>query len=675
MGHCGNRLGAGSKILCGVMLIAASVAWADDPQQDLGSLTLEQLMNIQVEGAALHLQTLRDAPASITVITAEDIYKYGYRTLGEAMGSVLGFTLNDNRTYQTVGVRGLNLPWDFGSRILVLVNGHDMADHVFDSMLWFGDDFPIDMRLVKRIEIIRGPSSALYGSNGELATINIITKPPGEAVPASLSTQVGSFGEKKAQMMATVSIGKHAKMLFSGTVFNDSGESPLYFPGLDTPETNHGQALRMDAQKGYHFFSNLTWRNWNITASLSDRDKIQPVSWGNTIFNDRGTHVDESANYVDAAYTREFARGTLRWRTYYDQDHLRGRFDYPLNTGGESGLAVEDNRTGSYSDWIGTQLTYRFDLAPLGALTVGGETEIDLRTFQGSKDVSPVPIELVNIDVRDKRYALFLQEERKLSSQWTLNLGIRFDDSWYRRDFISPRAALIYQPSADWTYKFLYGRSFKNPSAFDLFYQDGRTNVANPDARPEKVDTVEVDVERKIGRRINLVTAAYGYRMHDFLVNVFTPSGVGKTQNAGRIHSEGFGLELQTRPAAWLEAAGSYSVQAADYDPSDTTLPNSPSQVAKLHFAVPLGRKFSFSGGMQYYNSRETIAGAALPPVYLADFTLTSRRLLANFDMRAGLRNAFNRNYSDPVALTPSVDSMQQSGRSFFVELIVHGGQ
>jgi hypothetical protein len=49
--------------------------------------------------------------------------------------------------------------------------------------------------------------------------------------------------------------------------------------------------------------------------------------------------------------------------------------------------------------------------------------------------------------------------------------------------------------------------------------------------------------------------------------------------------------------------------------------------------------------------------------------------LLANFDMRAGLRNAFNRNYSDPVALTPSVDSMQQSGRSFFVELIVHGGQ
>ena len=306
-------IGLGLALLCGLMLLAALPLWADDPapdtpSQDLTSLTLEQLLNVRVEGAALHLQTLRDAPASVTVITAEDIYKYGYRTLGEAMASVRGFTLSNNRTYQTVGVRGFNLPWDYGSRILVMVNGHDMADHVFDSMLWFGDDFPIDMHLVKRIEIIRGPSSALYGSNGEFATINIITKPPEEAGPPSLSTEFGSFGEKKAQMMATVPIGKRAKVLLSGTVFNNSGESPLYFPGLDTPENNYGRALRMDGQKGYHFFSNLTWRGWNITAVLSNRNKIQPVSWGDTVFNDRGTHLDETANYLDASYTREFAR-------------------------------------------------------------------------------------------------------------------------------------------------------------------------------------------------------------------------------------------------------------------------------------------------------------------------------------------------------------------------------
>jgi len=664
-------------LLCGLVLLA-TVAWADDdnpgaPQQDLTSLTLEQLLNVRVEAAALHSQTLRDAPASVTVVTAEDIYKYGYRTLGEAMASVRGFMLNDNRTYQSVGVRGFNLPWDYGSRILVMVNGHDMADHVFDSMLWFGDDFPIDMHLVKRIEIIRGPSSALYGSNGEFATINIITKSPDEVGSPSLSTQFGSFGEKNAQMMAEVPAGKTAKLLLSGTVFNNSGESPLYFPGLDTPANNHGQAINMDSQKGYHFFANLTWRGWNITAVLSNRNKIQPVSWGPTVFNDRGTHVDETANYVEAAYTREFARGTLRWRAYYNQDRLRGRFDYPLNFGGDSGLVVEDNRTASDSDWIGTQLTYRFEVARIGTLTAGAEAEIDTRISQSAQDVSPVPIEFVNIDRGDKTYALFLQDERRLSSRWTMDLGVRWDGSAYRRSFISPRAALIYQPSTNWTYKFLYGRSFRNPTAFDLFYDDGVVGIANPYAKPEKVDTVEVDVERRIGKRMNLVTAAYGYRLRDFLVSVYTPSGAAQTQNAGKIHAKGFEMELQARPAEWLEATASYSLQSADTDAAD--LPNSPLHLAKLHFAVPLGRKFDLSSGMQYISSRESLANTSLRPFYLADFTVSSHRLLPNFDVRAGLRNAFNSTYYDPIALNPMVDAMQQPGRTFFVELIVHGAR
>jgi len=665
-------------LLCGLILLGTAPAWADDDNpgagpQDLTSLTLEQLLNIRVEAAALHPQTLRDAPASVTVITADDIYKYGYRTLGEAMASVRGFMPNDNRTYQSVGVRGFNLPWDYGSRILVMVNGHNMADHVFDSMLWFGDDFPIDMHLVKRIEIIRGPSSALYGSNGEFATINIITKPPDEAGPASLSTELGSFGEKKAQMMAEVPAGKTAKLLLSGTVFNDSGESPLYFPGLDTPANNHGQAIDMDGQKGYHFFANLTWRNWNITAVLSNRNQIQPVSWGDTIFNDRGTHVDETANYVEAAYTREFSRGTLRWRIYYNQDHLRGRFEFPLSSAGIPGLGVEDNRSAADSDWVGTQLTYRFDVAHLGTLTAGAETEIDLRTLQSSQDFPPDPGERVNINIRDKMYALFVQDERKLSSRWTLDLGLRLDGSAYRQSFVSPRAALIYQPSLNWTYKFLYGRSFRNPSAFDLFFEDGLTAVANPYARPEKVDTFEVDVERKIGKRLNLVTAGYGYQLSDFLATVYTPSGLGQTQNTGTIHAKGFEVELQARPATWLEATASYSLQLADTDAAD--LPNSPQHLAKLHFAVPMGSKFDLSSGMQYISSRLTLADASLKPVYLADFTVSSHRLLPNFDVRAGLRNAFNSNYYDPIALNPRVDSMEQPGRTFFVELIVHGGR
>ena len=668
-------MGHRSTLVCSLALLLIVPGWADD-SKDLGSLTLDQLMDIKVEGAALHPQSLADAPASVTIITAGDIHKYGYRTLAEALNSVRGFYASNNRTFQTIGVRGFSFPGDYASRVIVMVNGHNMADNVLNFELYFGRDFPIDMNLIQRIEIIRGPSSALYGSNGVFATINIITKSPAEAGPPSLTADIGSFGEREGQVMAAGSLGKNVKVLFSGSVFNDSGESPLFFPEFNAPETNNGQAVHMNGERGYHFFSNLVWRNWNITAAFADRREIQPISWGPTIFNDRGTSVDDVRNYVQAEYRREIAGGALRWRTYYDAFHDRDRFDFPLDSSGASGPGIEDNRQALLGDELGTEIDYRFDLAHFGTLTAGAEGKFDLRNIQSSQDVLPVPAAIMKIDRPDKSFALFVQDERKLSDRWKLDLGLRFDYSSYRQSFVSPRAALIYRPSSRWTYKFLYGRGFRNPSAFELFFDDGgRSGAPNPNARPEKADTVEVDVERKLGKRMNVVAAAYGYRLRDFLVGVYNDAGVIQYQNLGRIRSTGFEIEVNGQPSAWLEATGSYAIEKSDDNDPDGHLENSPTHLAKLRFAVPWGRRFDVSSGMQYSSSRRTLAGAYTTPVCLADLTITSKQLLPNFDIRFGLRNTFNRQYSDPVALSPLVDTMRQPGRSFFVELIAHAAR
>lgn len=646
--------------------VPAAFAQTSPTQDTTSEKTLFEDMPV-VEAAALHAQSLEDAPASVTVITAADIRKYGYRTLGEALASVRGLYITSDRIYHYVGVAGFSIPGDYNTRFLVLLNGHPLTENIYNSNGFFGQDFGLDMDLVQRIEVIRGPTAALYGSNGILATINIVTKSPVDVQRLRVTTETGSFGEKKAELSTSVYLGDGANLLLSGSVFNNSGQD-LYFPQFNSPATNYGWSDGVDDERGYHTFANLVWRDWSVTAYFNSREKQAPVPWSNSIFPDKGSRVRDSRNFVEATYTRGVgADRQLRWQLYYDNYRYDDRFDYPDAAG-----SLDDIRTRNRGDWAGSELTYRFPETSKASLTFGAQINFELRNLQQGYQAAPTYELLADVGKPDRSFALFAQQEFNLSRRWKASLGLRFDESLNFGDFVSPRLALVYQQSAATTFKFIYGRPYRNPSTFERYYDDGGYScVSNPGLRRETANTFEASAERKLSREFSVLADFYHYRISDMIGAVNIAPGVQQYENGAEDRSTGVETELKGKLRPDFEAAASFAYDVAIDARVQRSLPNSPHQIGKLRFSKSfLKDKLILSSSTQYLGRRETLSEAVMRPVWLEDITLTTRRLHPDFDLQFGIRNALNWRYADPVYLV--IDQMQQDGRSLFVKLIWH---
>jgi outer membrane receptor protein involved in Fe transport len=369
---------------------------------------------------------------------------------------------------------------------------------------------------------------------------------------------------------------------------------------------------------------------------------------------------------VNAAYKHKLGGGDLRFQFSYDNYRYADRFD--LLT--EDGLVPRSSL--AQGDWLTGQLTYQFHAGVLGTLTAGAMATSDLRDLQTDMELRPEPVEVVRIDRPERSGALFLEQEKRLSPRWKIDLGLRLDESRYYGHFLSPRVALAYEPSPKTVYKFIYGHPFRNPNAYEQFYFDNISALQPPQLQPETANTYEFSVERHFTPSLTGLVNIYDYELDHLIQDVYVSDAVAQFQNAASTNSHGMEFELDGKMRTWLDASGSFTLQGVRQNDSAVTMTNSPSRIAKFRVAIP-GRRVTLAGSILAMSSRTTWDAESVRPVLLADVTLTLRRLVAGCDLQLGVRNALNWAYQDPVGL--SLSTFPGDPRSFYVKLTSHSGK
>jgi iron complex outermembrane receptor protein len=242
---------------------------------------LEQLMyNFQVQsvyGASKHEQRLSEAPSSVSIIDAEEVKLYGHRNFAELLQSVRSIYISYDRNYSYVGLRGFNRPGDYSSRVLVLVNGHRVNENVFDSVL-IGYEFPLDVDTIDRLEVIRGPSSSIYGNNAFFGVINVITKDAAKMNGLEVSTSYGSFESWKGRVSYGKIFSNDVHLVLSGSFYDSEGQDRLYYPEYNTRSNrvNFGRTEHTDYERYYKAFASVIYHDFTVEARSPPARRASP---------------------------------------------------------------------------------------------------------------------------------------------------------------------------------------------------------------------------------------------------------------------------------------------------------------------------------------------------------------------------------------------------------------
>jgi outer membrane receptor for ferrienterochelin and colicins len=621
-----------------------------------------------VYSASKYEQKVTKAPASISIVTADEIKKYGYRTFGQILSSLRGFYNTSDRAYGYAGARGFGLPSDFNSRLLLLIDGHRFNDSMFDAFDT-SEGFPVDLDIIERVEVVRGPSSSLYGTSAVFGVINIITKRGRDQHGANIKYSYGTNDTHKT----SVSVGNRFKngleAFVTGTWYDSQGYDKLFYKEFDDPSTNNGLSIGNDGERDRKLMLKASFGDFSFQGLHVNRNKDLPTANLGALFNNPNLNAHDQATFFELKYDHTF-ENQLNVQSRVSYNNYRFKGNLPLDP---SILGTINNTSLVNSDW------WRFEVEASKLvwndhhITIGGQYQDNFNQFQTF--FNPVNPPFLYKNVNTYQWALFIQDDYSITDELTLNAGVRYDYYSIFGNTINPRAGLIYNPWQSTTFKLLYGQAFRAPNQSELNNTAGSI-TPNPDLQPENLDTLEFIVEHYFNQQLRAEFNVFHTSLKNNIRSAPIANNQSQYRNIGNVESVGVEAQIENTWGNGFQGRLSYSWQETVNEKSSERLTNSPEHMVKLNLIAPLWQDKVFVGfETQFMSSRKTPSklangnlGGKVGDYVISNLTVYTQNWVKGLELSAGVYNLFDQRYFDPASADLKQNAIQQDGLQFRVK-------
>jgi len=658
-------------------------------QADLRGLELVPVR--EVTTASRLPETLEDAPSSLSVITAQELEAFRYPTIAEALRGTRGMSLTSDSTYNSVSVRGLGQPNDYGNRLLILQDGAVLNDNILYQS-YTGYDGRVDLGDVERIEIVRGPGSVLYGTGAVSGVVNLITRSRDEPTSGWLGISTYQDSVARARGGFSLDLGGDAGVWTSFSVARSGGRE-LSIPGL-------GTTASADTFEAATLNGRAWWKSLTLQWFLTHRDQRIPTGAFGTRFDDTRTRWKDTRGLLELRFEPRISRrARLFTRVFANNYQFNGVYAYEGATPSETQLNTEQYR----GTWLGAEA--RVVLEPIDPLriTVGGEVQASPQaTLSGFESPRPtIDAYYLNASAPFQVYAGYALAEWRPTRAVRLSAGARIDGWSTFGVSVNPRLALVLKPTRFDVIKLMAGRAFRAPSAYEREYTDGglsqiATSAVGQTLRPESVWSGELEYQRRFSRDwVGLASAHFQYAS-SFIETFEAPADcvggpcdpdpadgitpVYYANGSSEFYTVGGDLELRREFRGGFLLSANYGYLEARYaqappgGSTSTRVPNAPRHFGSARAIVPitalagqLATRLSVEAPRRLGLVDASETGWAL----VADLVLSGRIREYGVRWALGVYNLFDWRYDAPVTDTFANPRMPQQGRSFMASLDV----